>query len=73
MGQRNVLYFMQLFLHYNYFGENFIGQVKEPLYSVYIHLNLKHEKKNSKQNVKAEKMVVILVTFSAVLYCRKRI
>ena len=25
MGQRKVLYFMQLFLHYSLFGESFIG------------------------------------------------
>ena len=32
----------QSFLHYIFFGENFIGQVKVTLYSVY--LNLNHEK-----------------------------
>ena len=36
------LHFMQLFPHYILFGENFIGEVKVPLYSVC--LNLNHEK-----------------------------
>ena len=41
-GVEKCLYLMQLFLHYILFGENFIGQVKIPLYSIY--LNLNHEK-----------------------------
>ena len=50
------LYFMQLFLHYILFGK-----VKVPLYSVC--LNLNHEKTNSNQNVKVEKMLVLVKTF----------
>ena len=57
-----VLYSIQLFLHYILFGENFIGSVKEPLYSVC--LNLNHEnKENGNQNVKVEKMVIFVKTF----------
>ena len=41
-GAGKSLYFMQLFLHYIIFGENFIGEVKISLYSVC--LNLNHEK-----------------------------
>ena len=59
MGQKKVLNFMQLFPHYILFGENFIGKVKEvSLYSVC--LNLNHEKQNSNQNVKDEKMVIFI-------------
>ena len=36
------LYFMQLFLHHILLGENFVGYVKVPLYSVCFNLN--HEK-----------------------------
>ena len=52
---------MQLFLHYILFGENFIGYVKVPLYLVCFSLN--HDKKNSSQNGKVEKMVVLVKTF----------
>ena len=41
-GTGKSLYFIQLFLRYILFGENFIGQVKVPLYSAC--LNLNHEK-----------------------------
>ena len=61
MGQGKVLYFMQLFLHYILFSENYIGQVKETLYSVC--LNLNHEKQSSNQNMKVEKIVVFVNTF----------
>ena len=37
-----VLYFIQLFLHYILYGENFIGLFEESLYLVC--LNLNHEK-----------------------------
>ena len=68
-GAGKYLYFMQLFLHYILFGENFIVKVtlskviyvKVILYSVC--LNLSHEKKNSNQNGKVEKMVVLVKTF----------
>ena len=43
-GKGKILYFMQLFLHYIFFGGNFIGYVKVPLYSVF--LNVNHEKTN---------------------------
>ena len=52
---------MQLFLHDIFYGENFIGQVKVPLYLVC--LNLNHDKQNSSQNGKVEKMVVLAKTF----------
>ena len=39
---RKSLYFMELFQHYILFGENFIGQVKVPLNSIYFNFN--HEK-----------------------------
>ena len=52
---------MQLFLHNILFGENFIGQVKLPLYPVCLNLNC--EKQNSNHNVKVEKMVALVKTF----------
>ena len=58
---RKSLYFMELFQHYILFGENFIGQVKVPLNSICFNFN--HEKKNSDQNEKVEKMVVLGKTF----------
>ena len=51
------LYFMQLFLHYILFSEKFIGQVKAPLYSVFLNLSL--EKQNRNQNVKIKKIVLL--------------
>ena len=42
-------------------GENFIGYVKVPLYSVCLNLNVK--KQNSNQDVKIEKIVVLVKTF----------
>ena len=56
-GAGKSLYFMQFFLHYILFGENFIGKVKVTLNLVC--LNLKKEKQNSNQNVKVGKMVVL--------------
>ena len=38
-GAEKCLYFMQLFLHYILFGENFIVKLKLPLYSVCLNLN----------------------------------
>ena len=43
-GAEKCLYFMQLFLHYIVFGENFIGYDKVPLYSVRLNLNHKRTK-----------------------------
>ena len=43
-------------------GENFIGYVKVPLYSVCLNLNVK--KQNSNQDVKIEKIVVLVKTFN---------
>ena len=60
-GAGRSLYFMQLFLHYILFGENFIGKVKVTLNLVC--LNLNHEKQNSNQNVKVGKMVVLVKAF----------
>ena len=53
---------MQLFLHNILFGENFIGKVKEHLYSLCLNLNHKKNKILPK-NVKVEKMVVFVKTF----------
>ena len=60
-GAGKSLYFMQFFLHYILFGENFIGKVKVTLNLVC--LNLNHEKQNSNQNVKVGKMVVLVKAF----------
>ena len=43
-GPEKCFVFHAIISAYNFFGENFIGQVKEPLYSVCIQLNLRHEK-----------------------------
>ena len=53
---------MGLFLHYILFGENFVGSVKVPLYSVCLNLN-REKKKHSNQNVKVEKVMVFVKKF----------
>ena len=55
-GVEKNLYFMLLFLHHI-----FLLKVKVPLYSVC--LNPNHEKINNNQQVKVEKMVVLVKTF----------
>ena len=63
MGQGKVLYFIQLFLYYILFGENSIGLVKGPLYSVRFNLNHEKKKNNNNQNVNVEKIVAFVKTF----------
>ena len=52
---------MQLFLHYILSGENLLVKWKY-LYIQYIWISIT-KKQNSKQNVKVEKMVVLVKTF----------
>ena len=62
-GAEKCLYFMQLFWHSILLGENFIGQVRVLLYSIqYAWISIM-KKKNSNQNEKIEKMVVLVKTF----------
>ena len=60
-GAGKSLYFIQLFLHYIVFGENFIVKLKD-LYIQYSWISIM-KKQNSNQNVKVGKMVLFVKTF----------
>ena len=55
-------YFMQLFLHYILFDENFVFFKLKLLYIQYAWISVM-KKQNSNQNVKVKKMVVLVRTF----------
>ena len=60
-GAGKSLYFIQLFLDYIVFGENFIVKLKD-LYIQYSWISIM-KKQNSNQNVKVAKMVLFVKTF----------
>ena len=60
-GVKKSLHFMQLFLHYILFGENLLVKLKY-LYIEYPFISITR-KQNSNQNVKVEKIVVLVKTF----------
>ena len=61
-GAEKGFIFHEIIPHCILFYHSFIGQVKEPLYSVC--LNLNYEEKRSSDQMKVEKMVAFLKTFN---------